>query len=471
MDICKKLFENSDEYTTSSVKFGVCMASYYRHNGNSKGYLQNSLQSVISQTATNWHIYLVGDKYEDNYEFEELAKTVPAGKITYINLPTAPERENLTGTNLWRVGGSNAFNYANKLALDDGCDYLLHLDDDDAWSPKKIQILNFIVSLYKDPAFIFHYSTYIGGILPRETKSNIEPNYVPSTSNCIHSSYCAHKSLMQDFKFSGFIPGKTAYTCGDIQFLQHLYQYVERTHAKCVFIPLLLSTHDKEGESMKMITKPECKILNFIEKNTSKSSGLVKQIATTMKGNTFHHHFHILYSLRDLIPKAKAVYTEIGTFNGGSLCLMLQHPSNTAVVSIDPFHLERTNESIVAENIKIFNIHNREVRLTKQFSNNPVFLQKLKEEGFKTDILFIDGDHCYKAVIEDFNNFKEFINPGGFIVFDDYHDDKHSPEVRGAVDDIMKTLTGFRIIGNPFNFESVYPSYLKFMNEFIIQRL
>ena len=192
-----------------------------------------------------------------------------------------------------------------------------------------------------------------------------------------------------------------------------------------------------------------------------------------MKGNTFHHHFHILYSLRDLIPKEKAVYTEIGTFNGGSLCLMLQHPSDTEVVSIDPFHLDRTNESIVLENIKTFNIHNRNVRLTKQFSNNPKFLHKLKEEGFKTDILFIDGDHSYKAVLEDFNNFKDFINPGGFVIFDDYHDTEYSPEVRPAVDHIMKTIgkLGYRIIGNPPNYGQIYPGHLKLLNEFIIQRI
>jgi predicted O-methyltransferase YrrM len=193
-----------------------------------------------------------------------------------------------------------------------------------------------------------------------------------------------------------------------------------------------------------------------------------------MKGNTFHHHYHILYSLRDLIHKEKVTYCEIGTFNGGSLCLMLQHPKDIKVVSIDPFHLARTNKKIVDENIKTFNIYNRTVELTEQFSNNLAFLKQLQTDNFNIDILFIDGDNSYKTVIEDFNNFKDFVNPGGFVVFDDYNDKQYSPEVFPAVNDIVKDIREknlpFRIVGNPFNFYNIYPSDMKFLNEFIIQR-
>ena len=68
-------------------------------------------------------------------------------------------------------------------------------------------------------------------------------------------------------------------------------------------------------------------VLSAIEENTPMTSSIVKTIAGSMDGNTFHHHYHILYTLRSLIKKDEAFYTEIGTFNGGSLCLMLQHPS------------------------------------------------------------------------------------------------------------------------------------------------
>jgi len=465
------------EYLSSSLKFGISMATYYRHNGNSRNYLIRSLNCVLNQTATNWHIYLVGDKYEDNYEFEEMAQIIPKDKITYINLPVAPEREHLSGTNLWCVGGANAINYANKLALEDNCDYLLHLDDDDTWVDKKIQILNYLCSIFDNPSFLFHYSYYINNMIlpPGKMDSILINNMIPQRENCIHSSYCANKSIMSEFQYSGYLPNKTEYLEGDIQFLNYLHKSIKDKSSTCLFIPFILCNHIIEREAVNLIPKLEYKILSYIEQHTPETSVLVKRISETMKGNTFHHHYHILYSLRDLIHKEQVTYCEIGTFNGGSLCLMLQHPKDIKVVSIDPFHLARTNKKIVDENIKTFNIYNRSVELTEQFSNNPTFLKELQDKEFKTDILFIDGDHSYKAVIEDFNNFKDFVNPGGFIIFDDYNDKQYSPEVFPAVNDILKNIREknlpFRIVGNPFNYHNVYPSDMKFLNEFIIQRM
>jgi predicted O-methyltransferase YrrM len=216
-------------------------------------------------------------------------------------------------------------------------------------------------------------------------------------------------------------------------------------------------------------------IIKYIQNKTDYTSNLVKTIATGMKGNTFHHHYHILYTLRDLIDKDVATYTEIGTFNGGSLCLMLMHSKPVKCISIDPFHLERTNVNITEENIKKFNTNSYEVELTKKFSTDKTLIDELRKRNFKTDILFIDGDHSYKAVIDDFNIYKEFIYDGGFIVFDDYHDSSHSPEVKPAVDDIVKNIIAnkesFEIIGSPSNFNRVHPAELPDLNEFILRKL
>jgi predicted O-methyltransferase YrrM len=215
-------------------------------------------------------------------------------------------------------------------------------------------------------------------------------------------------------------------------------------------------------------------IFGYIKENTKSTSQIVKYISDNMTGNTFHHHYHILYSLRDLLNKENATYTEIGTYNGGSLCLMLQHPQNTKMISIDPFHLNVTGADIVNKNIEKFNKFNREIILTKQFSNNKEFIAQLKQDNFKTDILFIDGDHGYHACYNDFMNFHDFVNPGGYIVFDDYHDKVYSPAVRDAVDDIVKRIVvdnmPYDIIGYCENYERVHPSSLDHLNEFILRK-
>ena len=64
-------------------------------------------------------------------------------------------------------------------------------------------------------------------------------------------------------------------------------------------------------------------------------------------------------------------------------------------------------------------------------------------------MLFIDGDHSEKAVYEDFNNYSKLVSKNGYICFDDYLDDEYSPEVRGSVDNIIKSLdpTEYEVIG------------------------
>jgi cephalosporin hydroxylase len=205
----------------------------------------------------------------------------------------------------------------------------------------------------------------------------------------------------------------------------------------------------------------------------SNSNDIVKTISNTMHGKTFHHHYHILYDIRTLLGNQKKIYTEIGTFCGGSLSLMLNHIFPTEINCIDPLHVYNDQFDIVNMNIKKFNIHNYNVNIHRNFSNDPQFIQYLKSINFTTDILFIDGDHTYNGVINDFNIFSEFVNNGGFIVFDDYFDYKYSPEVRSAVDNIIKNIdiNKYEVYGTIKNIKNSYDILgLENLNEFILYK-
>jgi glycosyltransferase involved in cell wall biosynthesis len=244
------------DYVSGPTKFGICMATYQRKSGRSPSYLKRSLDALLAQTATNWHLYLVGDKYEDNTEFMACIASFPKEKITAVNLPTAPERENIVDKkNLWKVAGSNAFNHAHKMALDDGCDYIIHHDDDDVFHIKKIQLLNYIISIYAHPLCIFHYSMHLQISLPRQIITEIKSstdnlNYLPCPSNVNHSALTIHNSVARSFNYNGFAPGKISYQCGDIQLLEYIRNTIYNNREKyTVFIPLVLCTHDVEGEA------------------------------------------------------------------------------------------------------------------------------------------------------------------------------------------------------------------------------
>lgn len=202
---------------------------------------------------------------------------------------------------------------------------------------------------------------------------------------------------------------------------------------------------------------------------SQESLNIVRNISDNMLENTFHHHYHILYDIAKTYPKDYQVqYVEIGAFAGGSACLMLQH-SNIKVISID---LGRPiDPQIVTQNVEKFNNQNHFYKYIQGDSSSPSTKTQLLEYISEIDILFIDGDHSYQAVINDFNLYEDLVKDGGFIVFDDYHDNQHSPQVKPAVDDlILKIQDRYNIIGVFENKLGASPLSLLGGNDFVIQK-
>src|SRR3989304_3176363 len=141
-------------------------------------------------------------------------------------------------------------------------------------------------------------------------------------------------------------------------------------------------------------------IQNQLNQLTSQSNSfqILKNIKLKMAGNTFHLHYHVLYDLINQMPKKNINYVEIGVFNGGSLCLVLQHSKVKNAIGIDPF-IFPNQEKNVNENIKTFNYHLTKTFIVKKFSTDLTVLRDLTEFINDIDVLFIDGDHAYNSVI------------------------------------------------------------------------
>lgn len=135
------------------------------------------------------------------------------------------------------------------------------------------------------------------------------------------------------------------------------------------------------------------------------------------------------------------VYVEIGVLYGGSMIMMMNINSPCLHIGIDPFagyygksfdphrQIDLTNHfDITSENIRKNNKYSQEWKLIKGKSSEVA--DKVIEN---IDFLFIDGDHSRVGVIDDFNNYRNKVNKGGLIVFDNYSDDNW-PEVKDAVD-------------------------------------
>ena len=223
---------------------------------------------------------------------------------------------------------------------------------------------------------------------------------------------------------------------------------------------------------MKRFTKED--LISVIEGSTSHS--IMKQIVQNMKGGTVHHLTHILYDLRTLLGEEKKSYFEIGALNGATTCLMLLHPFMTDVESMDIFNLNQSQIDVFIENVNKFNVFNRKMGVFKGLSTSVAMKQRVIDEGIKTDILLIDGDQSYYTVIQDFDNFSDLVNTYGFIVFNMYNDHIYSPEVKTAVDNIVKRLDCYQynVIGCIRNIKKAYSNYTEGINDgmcFVIQKI
>lgn len=198
----------------------------------------------------------------------------------------------------------------------------------------------------------------------------------------------------------------------------------------------------------------------------SESLLLTEYISKEINNQTFHHHYYILFDLSKNF-EYKINYLEIGCYAGGSACLMLQR-KDINVYSIDLGY--PIDEKIVNFNIKKLNKYNNYYQYIKGNSNTDNIENIISNIVGGIDILFIDGDHSYNGVINDYNRYSKYVNNGGYIVFDDYNDNLYSPEVKPAVDFLIKNNKNYEIIGTIQNIYGARPSDLKDGNCFIIKK-
>jgi predicted O-methyltransferase YrrM len=164
-----------------------------------------------------------------------------------------------------------------------------------------------------------------------------------------------------------------------------------------------------------------------------------REISEKMEGKTFHLHTHILYDIRTSMGDTQNIkYLEIGSYSGGSVSLMSSHPYPTDCYSVDlGYPIEKET---VENNVKRFKNEKSSFSYIKGNSQSYEIINHIKNNVFEVDILFIDGDHSKRGATLDYLNYSTILKKGGYLIFDDYMDSVHSPEVKYAVDDIIKTI-------------------------------
>jgi len=205
---------------------------------------------------------------------------------------------------------------------------------------------------------------------------------------------------------------------------------------------------------------------------SNESLDKVKYIAEKMEGRPFHFHSHLLYDIRSSLGSHPINYLEIGTAYGMTVSLVASHAYTTNCYSIDLGFPEGA-DLIVEKNVNTFKNKTSTFTYLKGNSRDPDIINRVNSEVNNFDFIFIDGDHSFDGVIQDFNNYSKLLKSGGVLVFDDYLDEWDSPGVRPAVDKIVdENKEKFHILGTlEYPLIDTFSEKIKSSNLFIMVKI
>lgn len=140
------------------------------------------------------------------------------------------------------------------------------------------------------------------------------------------------------------------------------------------------------------------------------------------------------------------VVVEIGTKKGGSLFMWARCFKPKHLISIDlPGGIHGGGYS--AKKIPFYKCFlddekDSKVSLIQEDSHASSTVEKLKQllNGEKIDFLFIDGDHRYEGVKQDFEMYKDLVRSGGLIGFHDIVDSDYHHDMDCYVDKLWEEI-------------------------------
>lgn len=175
------------------MRFTVLITTYQRRDGSTPELLKRALDSVFAQTYQNFRVIVIGDKYDDNDEFNAICSAYDPTRMYYENLQHVPERELYDDKMIiWKYAGCKAALYSIDKALQLGGVYACHLDHDDEWFPDHLSSLKKGIDKTR-ALWLCTKANYINGwVLPNyQGREELIPIWPPA-EGVIHSSVCFH---------------------------------------------------------------------------------------------------------------------------------------------------------------------------------------------------------------------------------------------------------------------------------------
>lgn len=148
----------------------------------------------------------------------------------------------------------------------------------------------------------------------------------------------------------------------------------------------------------------------------------------------------------ELQPK---VVVEIGTKFGGTFKIW-NEVTNAKTISIDlvaGIHGGVTRDDVDNRNKSFINLYGSRCNFIEGDSHQDLTYDLLINilKGQKIDFLFIDGDHTYEGVKQDYEMYKELVSDNGYIAFHDINDTQRHRDRNVYVGKLWNELIGEKI--------------------------
>lgn len=141
-------------------------------------------------------------------------------------------------------------------------------------------------------------------------------------------------------------------------------------------------------------------------------------------------------------------FMEIGTDQGGTFAIWSKLSEDGIRISLDLPHgnFGRIGYDVNKRDNYLRSLGSN-VTMIHGSSHDEALKELVKEKigNEKLDFLFIDGDHTYEGVKQDFEMYKEFVKPGGWIGFHDIKDTEFHRNADCRVDILWNELEGEKI--------------------------
>jgi cephalosporin hydroxylase len=127
------------------------------------------------------------------------------------------------------------------------------------------------------------------------------------------------------------------------------------------------------------------------------------------------------------------VVVEVGTARGGTLWYWCQYATHDALLISVDLPGGDFGGGYTVEDVPRLLGHARaaqDIQLLAGNSHSPKMLEAVEKllDGRKVDLLFIDGDHSYEGVKQDWEMYSPLVGQGGLIIFHDIVEHTKIPE-------------------------------------------